>query len=216
MRKLPNKEIIFYKQNYHNGGILLERSEGVNPKMRIIFLSDVETFFLDIVAWLFFHLSIGYYSSRIPLDRIDPKKSWFLTKPWEKGGEIYQKLFRVKDWKKIIPSGAALYRNAYELKHLSEMNINGVRLWITESCRSEICHWIMIIPGFFFYLWNTVEIGRLMLGYAIVNNIVPIIMQRYNRPRARKLLAQMERKLKLDEKPQIVYESPTTYSHSYQ
>lgn len=190
--------------------------KGKKPNMRIIFLSETDTFFLDVIAWIFFHLSIGYYFSRIPVDHFDPEKSWFLTKSWEKGGEIYQKLFRVKNWKRIIPSGAALYRNTYEIKHLRDMDINGVCLWIKESCRSETCHWIMIIPGFFFYLWNTVEIGRLMLVYAVVNNIVPIIMQRYNRPRARKLLVQIKRRLELYEKPIIIYESPTTYSHSYQ
>jgi len=75
----------------------------------------------------------------------------------EKGGEIYQKIFRVKSWKKLILSGAALYRGAYEVKHITEYSVENVRLWVKESCRSEFCHIVMILPGFLFFLWNSVE-----------------------------------------------------------
>ncbi len=174
--------------------------------MRIVYLSEIETFIVDILAWVFFHLSIGFTFSRLSIQHFNPSKSWFQTKNWEKDGQIYQKLFKVKNWKKIIPSGAAIYKNAYEVKHLTEITIENINLWIRESCRSEVCHWLMMIPGGLFYLWNSVEVGRLMVVYAFANNIVPIIMQRYNRPRARKLLAQMEKKLALNDSPQFSYE----------
>ena len=98
--------------------------------MRILFLSKTATIILDIVAWVLFHLSIGYTFSRLPIELFDPEKKWFQTKPWEKGGEIYQKIFRVKSWKKLIPSGAALYRGAYEIKHITEYSVENVRLWV--------------------------------------------------------------------------------------
>jgi glycosyl-4,4'-diaponeurosporenoate acyltransferase len=183
--------------------------------MRILFLSDIATVILDIVAWVIFHLSIGYSCSKISIERFNPEKWWYQTKPWEKGGEIYQQVFRVKNWKKLIPSGAALYRNAYEIKHLTDLSVDNVRIWLKESCRSEFCHYAMIIPGFFFFLWNSVEAGRWMLAYAILNNLVPIVMQRYNRPRVRKVLAQLERKSKQKRESVISYEPQTAFLNSY-
>lgn len=183
--------------------------------MRILFLSDFATVILDIVSWIIFHLSIGHFCSKIPVERFDPEKRWYQTKPWEKDGEIYQRLFRVKDWKKWIPSGAALYKNAYEIKHLTEISIENVKLWIRESCRSEFCHYVMVIPGFFFFLWNSVEISWCMMAYAIMNNLVPIIMQRYNRPRARKLLSQLERKINQKDEQITIYGPQTVFLNSH-
>lgn len=184
--------------------------------MRILFLSDIATVVLDIVAWVIFHLSIGYSCSKIPIERFNPEKRWYQSRAWEKGGEIYQIVFHVKNWKNIIPSGAALYRNAYEIKNLTNLSIENVRLWLKESCRSEFCHLAMILPGFFFFLWNSVEAGGWMLAYAILNNLVPIVMQRYNRPRVRKVLAQLERKSKRKSEPTITYEPQTALLNSYE
>ncbi len=184
--------------------------------MRILFLSTTATVILDILAWLIFHLGIGYTCSKLPLEHFDPNHSWYQTKPWERGGEIDQLLFRVKDWKNIIPSGAALYRGAYEIKHLTSVTIENVSLWVKESCRSEFCHWAMIIPGFFFFLWNSVEGGMWMMAYAVLNNLVPLVMQRYNRPRARRLLYQLEQKSGKKNGITVIYEPQKTLTPSYQ
>jgi glycosyl-4,4'-diaponeurosporenoate acyltransferase len=50
----------------------------------------------------------------------------------------------------------------------------------------------MIVPGFFFFLWNDVILGWLMVAYAFLNNLPFIIVQRFNRPRIRKLIALTE------------------------
>jgi glycosyl-4,4'-diaponeurosporenoate acyltransferase len=183
--------------------------------MRVIFLTPNQTFVLDIIAWIIFQLSIGYATSKIPAAIFDPNESWFQTKKWEKGGEIYQKFFRVKDWKGIIPSGAALYKGAYEIKHLATFTVQNVTTWIRESCRSEFCHWVMIIPGVFFFMWNSSNGGWANVAYAIANNLVPIIMQRYNRPRVRKLLTQLENRTNIKGEPPVIHAAQTNYSHSY-
>ncbi len=54
-----------------------------------------------------------------------------------------------------------------------------------------------------------------MLVYAILNNLVPIVMQRYNRPRVRKVLAQLERKSKQKRESVISYEPQTAFLNSY-
>mgnify|MGYP000860136703 FL=1 len=107
--------------------------------MRKIFLTGIQTFFLDIVMWVIFHLSIGYWSSRIPVNLFNPESLLFKTRKWEKNGLVYEKVFKIRSWKDHFPSGAAFYQDAYEIQHIDEFSIENVRTWILESCRSEFC-----------------------------------------------------------------------------
>jgi glycosyl-4,4'-diaponeurosporenoate acyltransferase len=157
--------------------------------MQIFFFDPLETALLDILAWGMFHLSIGYGSSIIPVGRLNPNRRFFQTFAWEKGGEIYEKIFHVRSWKRFIPNGSALYRGAFSIKNLPTHDPLYLERWLKESVRAEVCHWVMILPGFLFFLWNSVSVGWLMVLYAVVNNLVPIILQRFNRPRMRRFLA---------------------------
>jgi len=183
--------------------------------MRIIFLSDIATAVMDVIAWICFHISIGYWSSRIPLQHFNPEKWLYLTRGWEQDGEIYQKLFHVREWKNFIPNGSALYPNTFKMKNLPTLNINYLETWLRESCRAEFCHLIMILPGFLFFLWNSVETGWWMVGYAVANNLVPIVMQRFNRPRVRRLLTQMKKNLPQKQELYVDLGTPEALPYSY-
>ena len=162
--------------------------------MQIIFLDPVQTILLDILAWTVIQLTIGYLSSRIPLDRLDYNQWFFQTFKWEQNGEIYEKLFHVRSWKHLIPNGSALYPNTFSTKNLPTRDPGYLDRWLKESVRSEICHWMMILPCIFFFLWNNETMGWVNVAYAILSNLPLIILQRYNRPRMRRLLAQQEKK----------------------
>lgn len=184
--------------------------------MRIIYLEPVETLIVDILAWVVLHLGIGFLSSRIPLKWLHPECKLFQTFAWEKDGKIYDQIFHVCSWKHIIPNGSAVYSGTFSIKNLKTFDLDYLRRWLKESVRSEICHYIMIIPGFFFFLWNNVVVGWLMVAYAFINNLVPIVLQRFNRPRMRKLLAQLEKKILLKGENPEIYGTPKTLSHSYE
>lgn len=158
-------------------------------------ISQGQIILIDIAVWIFLHLSIGYVTSRIPIRRFNPDSILFRPKPWEQDGEIYQKYFRVRSWKKFLFSGAAFYRDAYEIKNLKSTDLENLYLWRLESCRAEFCHIAMIPPGFLFFLWNPEPIAWMMVAYAFMNNFVPIIAQRYNRPRVTKIIHARERQL---------------------
>lgn len=162
--------------------------------MQILFLNTIGTILLDILAWIMFHLGIGYCTSKMDIAHFNPASKFYQAFKWEKNGEIYEKIFKVHSWKKFIPNGSALYKEGYSIKNLRSTRIEDIDQWIKESCRAEFCHWVMIIPGFLFFLWNSVEAGWAMVVYAVANNLVPIIMQRYNRPRALKFMKILERK----------------------
>ncbi len=178
--------------------------------MQILFLEPLEALVVDIVAWVVFHLSIGYLSSKIPTKWLRPERRFFQTFKWEKGGEIYDTLFRVRSWKRFIPNGSSLYRGAFSIKNIATRDPAYLERWLQESVRAEICHWMMIVPGFFFFLWNNVSMGWAMLVYAIANNFVPIVAQRFNRPRIRRFLEHARRMSQLIEQhgasPALAYE----------
>ena len=161
--------------------------------VRMVWFSVQDTILLDIAAWICFHLGIGYWCSQLPVSWFDPHKRMYQTRPWEKNGEIYQRLFHVRSWKDFIPNGSALYPNTFSIKELPAYDLAYLERWLVESCRAEFCHWVMIMPGFLFFLWNSVELGWWMVVYAFLNNIVVIVLQRFNRPRMRRLLSRMQR-----------------------
>ncbi|MEA4910217.1 MAG: glycosyl-4,4'-diaponeurosporenoate acyltransferase [Chloroflexi bacterium] len=179
--------------------------------MRIFYFPTFNTILVDVVAWVIIHLSIGYWCSRLPLSWFDPQKWLYQVFPWEKGGEIYQRLFRVRSWKKFIPSGGSLYKDTFSLQRLSSYHIEHLEHWLSESCRAEFCHWVMMAPGLLFFLWNNVELAWGMVVYAVANNIVPIIMQRFNRPRVRRILEHLRKQavaepfLYADQNPETAY-----------
>ena len=55
-----------------------------------------------------------------------------------------------------------------------------------------------------------------MVAYAVLNNLIPIIMQRYNRPRIRKLLARLEEIERKKTMELRIYEPQKAFSHSYE
>jgi glycosyl-4,4'-diaponeurosporenoate acyltransferase len=160
--------------------------------MQIFYLEPMNTFILDVLVWVIFHLGIGYLSLKFPENWLDPNLHFFQAHPWEEEGKLYQRLFNVRSWKHLIPDGSKAYKHAYSIKHLASSELSHLKRWLKESVRSELCHWFMILPAPLFFLWNSIKGGWLMVLYAFLNNLVPIILQRFNRPRMRRLLAQLQ------------------------
>ncbi|HVP20844.1 MAG TPA: hypothetical protein VMS73_03180 [Anaerolineaceae bacterium] len=183
--------------------------------MQIFFLDPTQTILLDIIIWLVIQLTIGYCSSKIPLDWLNPDHWFFQTFGWEKDGEIYQKIFHVRSWKRFLPNGSGLYRGAFSIKNLPTNDPAYLERWLKESVRAEICHWAMIIPVFFFFLWNSVPMGWVNVAYAFLSNLVPIVVQRYNRPRMRKLLDRMENNKLKKGTTRVPYIPQTELSHTH-
>ncbi len=180
--------------------------------IQILFLNPTQTILVDVLAWLIIHLTIGYCCSKISVDWLNTEQSCFQTFEWEKDGEIYEKFFHVRAWKCFIPNGSKLYHGAFSIKNLLTYELAYLERWLKESVRAEICHWLMILPGFFFFIWNSMALAWVNVAYAFLNNLVLIILQRYKRPRMCKLLAQIERKLI---KKGIPYVHQKELSHSY-
>lgn len=183
--------------------------------MRLISIPDDHALLVDILVWIIIHLSIGFGSSRIPIAWFNVQQFLYRSYKWEQGGKIYQRLFRVHSWKSLLPNGGALYPNTFSIRRLNTYTIEYLERWLQESCRAEFCHWMMILPGFLFFFWNNILLGWWMVFYAVLNNLFPIIVQRYNRPRMHHLLNQMRRKSPTKVIISEKCEKEKIYSHSY-
>lgn len=155
--------------------------------MRVVHLPLLWTLVLDSVAWSVLQPGIAYLSMRFPPSWLDPERWLYRSRAWERGGRLYQNLFKVKRWKSRLPSGGTLL-GGFSMTQISSRDRDYLEAWLIETCRAELCHWIAIAPAFLFFLWNPPWLALVMVAYALTFNAVPIIVQRHNRPRLLALL----------------------------
>ena len=155
--------------------------------MRVIHLPLFWTIIVDCIAWAIIQPGVAYLSMRFPPSLLDHQRWLYRTRSWERGGDLYRDLFAVRKWKWRLPSGGTLFQG-FSMVRIHSREQDYLRAWMAETCRAELCHWLAILPGFFFFLWNPFWVGVAMIAYAVAFNAVPIITQRYNRPRLLSIL----------------------------
>lgn len=154
----------------------------------LITLPVVWIVILDFVAWFFFHMVISLLCMKIPDSWYACTQRGFESQKWEKNGALWQNLFGIRNWKKFLPDGSAIVKDAYNKTHLHSINPDSLKKFILETKRAELTHWGLILPSFLFFIWNPPWAGFLMIIYALIANIPFILTQRYNRPRLERLL----------------------------
>lgn len=166
--------------------------------MQIIELSVVWTIVINIIAWAFFHMSLSFLTLFMPDHTFQNDHFLYKIKKWEKSGTIWKKYFRVKNWKTYIPDGAKLFKAGFEKKQLRGTEMSYLEKFILESRRAELTHWLQILPAGFFFFWNPLWAGWVMVAYALMFNVPIIIAQRYNRARFEQLV-ERKKKIRLSE-----------------
>lgn len=157
--------------------------------MRIIQLSTLWTVILDFAVWFVIHMGVVWVAVRLPRSRFDPDQWLFRKRSWEREGQIYQEMFRIKAWKTLLPDGAPLVGElGFSKRNLANRNQVYLRTFLVETCRAEWTHWVVILFALPFFLWNALWVGFLMIGYALAENLPMIVAQRYNRFRFLRIL----------------------------
>ena len=146
------------------------------------------TIALDSIAWAIIQPAIGYAGTRLPATVLDHRRWLFRTRPWERSGAIYQRLFRVRGWKSALPSGGTVFPGGFSMRQIASRQPDYLQRWLLETCRAELTHWMSILPSALFFLWNPRPLGVAMVVYAVLVNVPCIIVQRYNRPRLMQIL----------------------------
>jgi glycosyl-4,4'-diaponeurosporenoate acyltransferase len=155
----------------------------------IFHLPSLNMLLIDILAWLVINLSVAGIISKLQAEDFDPKNWLFMERKWEKKSKLYESIFNIKKWKCWLPDGAEVSHKAFKKKHLQKADSAYIRIFILETCRAEILHWILFLFGFIFFIWNPWYVGIIMIVYASITNLPCILTQRYNRIRLKRLLA---------------------------
>ncbi len=155
----------------------------------IIHLSSLWMLFVDILAWLVINLSVAGIFSRKRPENFDPNNWLFKERNWEKSTKLYKRIFKIKKWKAWLPDGDEVSSTAFKKKHLQTADSAYLRVFILETCRAEILHWIILLFGFIFFIWNPWYVGIIMIVYACMTNLPCILAQRYNRIRLKRLIS---------------------------
>lgn len=163
--------------------------------MRIIELPVIWTIVIDFIAWFVIHMAAALFALKLP-DRWFSQDRWlYRCRGWEKSGQIWHRIVRVKHWKDKLPDGAAILGQGFAKKHLQAKDPAFLVQFVLESRRAEFTHWLAMSPAVLFFLWNPLWVGYIMIVYAILANAPCIIAQRYNRPRFLKAAQRADNKL---------------------
>jgi glycosyl-4,4'-diaponeurosporenoate acyltransferase len=147
----------------------------------------------DFLGWLVISLGVAGITSMLRAKTFDPQNWLFTERKWERKSRLYESVFRVKKWKRWLPDGAEVSRKAFKKKHLQNADSAYIQVFILETCRAEILHWIIFLFGFVFFIWNPWYVGIIMIVYAGITNLPCVLTQRYNRIRLNRLfLARLE------------------------
>jgi len=157
--------------------------------MRVIFLSRPVTIFLCFILWGIIQAGTVLICILIPDRYFDPDSSIFRQRKFERGGEFYQKVFKVRSWKGLLPDGGKVWRKkGYQKKNLKDLSKENLRRYLIESSRGEMTHWLAMSFFWVFGFFTPLYVLWMMIAYALLLNLPCIIAQRYNRPRIRRLL----------------------------
>ncbi|MEJ2629459.1 MAG: glycosyl-4,4'-diaponeurosporenoate acyltransferase [bacterium] len=146
---------------------------------------------IDVMVWFIVHMSVSYLITLVPKQYINIDAWIYRERKWEDQGRLYEKVFKIKKWKDMLPDGAALFRKGFRKKRLTSVNKEYLHQFILEVCRAESAHWIVILFSPLFFLWNYWWAGIIMILYALIANIPCILAQRYNRIRFKRILNKM-------------------------
>lgn len=156
--------------------------------MQLIYLTNVWTILINILAWYSFHMFLSWVARNISNQFLEENKQWFRTRKWENSGDVWQQLFRIRSWKSYLPDGTKITKKGFDKTRLRQFDQANLELFALETRRGELAHWMMIPPAGLFFLWNPPWAGWLMVVYALIANIPFIMVQRYNRPRLERLI----------------------------
>jgi len=162
--------------------------------MQIVFLSEWLTILFCFVLWAILPTFLTFLCMTLPDRYFSPNRFFFRSHRWENGGEVYNRLFRVKRWKHLLPDGAAVVKGGYKKKRLTDFSESNLRKFLVESCRAELLHVLVIALFWVFGFFVPPNALFYMFLYALATNFPCVIVQRYNRPRIIALLTKRETK----------------------
>ena len=136
-------------------------------------------------------LVVFFIGRIIPRSWIKENSFPFKSFKFEKEGKIYEKI-KIQKWKTRLPDASVVINkivpNFMPIKRLNIKSKDKVKILIKESCVAESNHFIVAVLGLFCsVIWNKSG-GRIIAVSYFLFNVPFIIIQRYNRPRLKRVV----------------------------
>jgi len=131
----------------------------------------------------------GFVAHLLPDEFVD-RDTWVTrTRAWERNGRWYADHLHVARWKDRVPEAGSAFAGGFAKRSTNNGDPDTVRTFIVETRRAEYAHWMMgagwLIPS----LWGPWYAGVLNLLFGLFIALPFVAIQRFNRPRLKRLLA---------------------------
>ncbi len=158
----------------------------------LLFFLRLKATRMNLLVFILFSVILTLLAEKMPHGLYNYKKWLYRERKWEDGGRLYERVFFVKKWKAHLPDIGDFLKWRFSKKHLVDVRTDYIRRFLTESCKAELTHWMIILSSFLFIFWGGLVTFSRILLLAMVLNGPYIIIQRYNRPRLVRLLKRNE------------------------
>jgi glycosyl-4,4'-diaponeurosporenoate acyltransferase len=152
---------------------------------------------LNSAAWFLAIFIPGAIIQKMSILHFRERSFLFRIRSWEESGVLYRTL-GVREWKELKADRAGIFQDGFRKRRMHEHDEFYLKRFILETCRAELVHWVILAETLLFFLWNPLSAALLMIPFSLLINLPCIMVQRYNRPRLRRLLdleqARMRRK----------------------
>lgn len=141
---------------------------------------------VNTLGWLVLQLSIAAIAIRLGPEYFANDNGLYRVRPFEI--KLYKRWLHIRRWKRMLPDGASWVGGSFRKKTFQGSNPDYLRQLLIETRRGEAAHWLMLASFPVFFLWNPMWARIVMVLYAIIVNLPCILVQRYNREAAHRLL----------------------------
>ena len=146
-------------------------------------MSPLQIVAVDAAVWAGWSAVVGYSAHRLPRARLAHDGPLTRLRPWERQGRVYER-FGIRRWKDRVPELGAAFRGGVSKRALGGRGTATLAEFAAETRRAELVHWAIPLVTPVFALWNPPWLLGAMAAYAVVANLPCLVIQRYNRGRA--------------------------------
>ena len=150
---------------------------------------------LDVAVWAVWGFGIGFFTHRLPIERLARDRGLLRLRPAELDGRRFARM-RVKRWKDRLPEAGSFFAGGFSKRRVVARDPAYLERFVVETRRAEVTHWLVMAIAPVFVLWNPWWMVTVMFTYAFVANVPCLIVQRYNRARLYRVLGRQKRSMR--------------------
>src|SRR5262245_57903481 len=136
----------------------------------------------DVALWVVWAVAVGWWTARRPLAAL-VGQGWLLRlRPFEQGGQWYERILHVRAWKDRLPE-AGTWFGGLSKRHLPAATEGGLGRYRAECVRAELTHWLALAILPIFVLWTPPWLFVVLALGGLSCNLPCIVAPRYNRAR---------------------------------